>query len=143
MRGKRVCQSVLLLVAVAGGFAATPGIAQIVYVNRDAAGGNTGVDWANAYNSLQTALQSGWGIEIWVAQGIYTPAPPGGSAAETFALRDGLAVYGGFAGNETQRDQRDPSLNVTTLSGDLNGYDLPGWVNMSENSDNLVTASGV
>lgn len=131
-----------LLAAIALGCCAASGRAQVVYVDRDAAGGNTGADWTNAYTSLQTALQAGWGSEVWVAEGLYTPAPPGGSAAETFALRSSLGIYGGFVGNETQREQRDPAAHITVLSGDLNGDDQPGWVNMSENSDHLVTASG-
>lgn len=117
--------------------------AQVVYVDRGATGNNTGVDWANAYTSLQTALQAGWGSEVWVAEGVYCPAPPQGSAAETFTLRNNLGVYGGFAGVETQREQRDPAAHVTILSGDLNGDDLPGWVNMTENTDHIITASGV
>ncbi len=126
-------------------FALLPRIAsaQIVYVDKDATGNNTGVDWANAYTSLQTALQAGWGIEVWVAEGTYCPAPPQGSAAETFTLRNNLGIYGGFSGVETHRAQRDPATHVTILSGDLNGDDLPNWVNMTENTDHIITADGV
>ncbi len=116
---------------------------QVVYVDLEATGSNSGVDWANAYTSLQTALQAGWGAEVWVAEGTYCPAPPQGSAAETFTLRNNLGVYGGFAGIETLREQRDPAAHLTILSGDLNGDDLPGWVNMTENTDHIITAGGV
>ncbi len=37
----------------------------------------------------------------------------------SFALRDGVAVYGGFNGTETAADQRDPDAHVTVLSGDI------------------------
>lgn len=37
---------------------------------------------------------------------------------------NGVDVYGGFNGTETQLDQRDPEKNETTLSGDFNGDDV-------------------
>ena len=34
-----------------------------------------------------------------------------------------MAVYGGFAGSETARSQRNPATNVTILSGDIDNND--------------------
>jgi hypothetical protein len=39
----------------------------------------------------------------------------------SFALKNGVGVYGGFAGTETMRSQRNPATNVTILSGDREG----------------------
>ena len=72
--------------------------------------------------------------EIWVAAGTYRPSDRLDAAdprSVTFRLPGGVGYYGGFAGTETQRDQRDPAENETVLSGDLNGDDaavvaLPG-----------------
>jgi hypothetical protein len=65
--------------------------------------------------------------EIWVAQGIYSPDQGGTTVPNdrqaAFRLRNNLLVYGGFAGNETQRSQRDPAANPTILSGDIDGND--------------------
>src|SRR5689334_24327169 len=57
----------------------------------------------------------------------------------SFSLKSGVAIYGGFAGTETQLSQRNPATNVTVLSGDLNGDDN-SFTNNGENSLHVVTA---
>ena len=122
-------------------FAVSVARADIVFVNHAATGGNTGQSWANAFTSLQSALASADpGDQVWVAKGTYRPASAGGARDATFPLRAGVEIYGGFAGNETQLAQRNPLVNVTTLSGDLNGNDLPGFVNIADNSMHVLTA---
>jgi predicted outer membrane repeat protein len=76
--------------------------------------------WAKACN-LQTALTSATsGNEIWVGAGVYKP---GTTRTATFHLKNGVAVYGGFAGTETVRTQRNPTTHVTILSGDIDNND--------------------
>jgi len=95
--------------------------------------------WANAC-ALQTALTGATsGDEIWAAAGEYKPTT-GADRQATFQLIDGVAVYGGFAGTETARDQRDPAANVTILRGDLNGDDV-GFTNNGDNSYHVVTGA--
>jgi hypothetical protein len=124
------------------------GAQEIVYVDASAAGSNDGTSWTNAYTDLQDALVASES-EVWVVTGTYTPTAPNGDRAATFQLRDGLSVYGGFAGGEATRGERDPSTNVTVLSGDLNGDDGGGtgvnarWYNMGENSYHVVKTDGV
>lgn len=104
----------------------------IIYVDSDADGASTGLSWADAYNSLQTALyQAILGDEIWIAAGIYLPEDDhgwgGGSQYKHFRLVEGVKIYGGFYGNETSIDQRSDygpeEGNETILCGDHNGDD--------------------
>ncbi len=90
-----VAQATTCLVTTAG----TPGVA--------------GSSWASPMD-LQTALTTSACNEIWVKAGTYVTGSP---RTNTFQIRPGVAVYGGFAGTETLRSQRDPTANVTTLSG--------------------------
>jgi uncharacterized repeat protein (TIGR02543 family) len=57
-------------------------------------------------------------------------------------LENGTAIYGGFAGTETLLTERNPTTNLTTLSGDLLGNDS-GFTNNGENSYHIVTGSGL
>src|SRR5262245_2166627 len=68
------------------------------YVNASAMGANTGETWADAFMSLQEALNFvGFdGEEIWVARGTYRPTDLD-DRTMSFDLHDGLALYGGFA----------------------------------------------
>lgn len=92
----------------------------IIYVDKDVITGNQdGSSWSNAYASLSNALDAAeFGDMLWVADGTYT-LPMNGDRHESFVLRDGISVYGGFNGTETYFNERDPSLNITILSGDI------------------------
>ncbi len=99
-----------------------------------------GISWTSAYTNLQDALaMAADGDEIWVAAGVYYPDEGGGQTNNnrwaSFALTDGVKIYGGFAGSETQRSQRQPRVNVTVLSGDINGDD-------GTDSHGVVTTTG-
>ena len=76
-------------------------------------GAHDGKSWAGAFVTVREALTSG-AAEIWVAAGSYTP---GTGRDATFQLSKGGSLYGGFAGKETQLDQRDWKKNKTVLNG--------------------------
>jgi uncharacterized repeat protein (TIGR01451 family) len=106
----------------------------VVFVKSDAAGANNGTSWANAYTDLQTALGATSSGEIWVAAGSYYPGATGDVDA-SFVLKNNVAVYGGFKGTETGRNQRDWKINVTKLSGDINHDDIfgsPTWYSYND-----------
>ena len=99
----------------------------VIYVTTAAPAGGDGTSWKTAFNDLQDGLAAatpGSGDQLWVAAGIYRPTGPGGDRAISFNLVSGTGLYGGFNGTETKLEERDPAVNVTVLSGDLNGDDV-------------------
>jgi hypothetical protein len=110
----------------------------IYYVDADATGGNDGSCWQDAFTSLQSALAAATisGTEIWMADGTYKPTA-GSDRNATFQLKNNIAIYGGFAGTETLRSERQKSSHVTILSGDINTIGT-----FTDNSYHVVTGSG-
>jgi hypothetical protein len=110
----------------------------ILYVNAGARGANNGTSWVDAYTHLQEALATATsGDQIWVAAGTYKPTT-GLNRTRTFSLVSGVAIYGGFVGNEAYLHDRDWHTHKTVLSGDI------GTVgNNADNVYHVVTAFGV
>src|SRR4051794_31523633 len=111
----------MLLLSISS-FAKNPPV-NIIYVNKNALGANDGTSWADAYTNVQEALAATSVGEIWVAKGTYYPDEGTGIAnndrTASFNLKNNVALYGGFAGTETGRSQRNWKTNVTVFSGDL------------------------
>ena len=104
-------------------------ITGVVLVDKDAMGTPNGMSWGTAYTNVQDALAAATsGDEIWVADGTYYPDEGTGQTDNdrdsTFQLIDEIELYGGFAGGEGARSQRDVVANLTVLSGDLDKNDL-------------------
>ena len=106
--------------------------AKVIYVDADAAGANDGTSWENACYYLQDALMLAVGDdEIRVAQGVYKPddfvlsTRPNLGRGETFALKTGLILKGGYAGlGHADPNARDIELYETILSGDRDANDV-------------------
>ncbi len=87
--------------------------------------GSCGGDWTIAPCNLLYALNSVAvaGDEIWVAAGVYKPTTSTTDQTASILLKAGVAIYGGFAGGESARTERNPQTNVTIFSGDIDGDD--------------------
>ena len=132
-------------------FAAT---GPLCYVDANASGAHNGNSWTDAYTTVQDALADANCAEIWVTAGVYYPDEGSGQTndnrASTFQLKNSTALYGGFDGTETARDQRDPAANVTVLSGDIDKDDttdangvVTDTANINgNNAYHVVTGSG-
>ena len=90
--------------------------------------GCDGSTWAKAFSNPQAAIDAaGDGDEIWVVAGTYYPIKtregdynPSDNRLKTFYINEDLRIFGGFVGNETNRDQRSSGLfGQTILSGNL------------------------
>ncbi len=127
----------LAIISLFFNFSSSVQAATTIYVNINASGNNDGSDWNNAFLSLQSALDMAVsGDQIWVAKGAYNPSSAydltNSSRYYHFRMKDGVKIYGGFAGTETSIDDRTDfavgGTNETILSGDIG---VP-----NDNSDN-------
>ncbi|WP_299075635.1 right-handed parallel beta-helix repeat-containing protein [uncultured Fretibacterium sp.] len=99
--------------------------ARTYFVKQDGGGGKTGFDWGNALDEggfRNKLKESENGDIFWVARGIYRPSGEKDLNA-SFVLKEGVKLYGGFKGDEASLEARDPKINVTVLTGDLDGDD--------------------
>lgn len=124
----------------------------VIYVNLEAEGNNDGSSWRNAYTSLQDALNAAQtNDEIWIAKGVYKPTD-NRNRNVSFNLKNSVDVYGGFAGDESNLNQRDIDRNETILSGNIgresrdndNSYQVVKAIDLTEETrvDGVTIAEG-
>lgn len=113
----------------------------IFCVDHSATGANTGWDWGDAFVNLQDAIIAASDVklvgpkEIWVADGTYKPTTTTNRAL-SFVIPAGVGVYGGYAGGEGSKKDRDSFANPTILSGEI------GAAGLADNSFHVVDISG-
>ncbi len=85
-----------------------PALCAVYYVSPSGSDAADGLSWASAKRSIAAAAAAAqYRDQVWVAAGAYTGP---------VMLKSGVAIYGGFAGHETSRDERDISANPVILT---------------------------
>jgi len=112
-----------------------------LFVDVDATGANTGLDWNNAFNSLQDAIDLARSCQvdtIWVAEGTYKPSKTNtgngsnpNNRNNVFYVDFDVVIQGGFQGFETYESQRDWLAYETILDGNIGA--------LGTNGDNCYT----
>lgn len=97
---------------------------QTVYIAPNATG--NGTSWADATGDLVSVLNAATpNTVIWVKEGTYHPTTCSdcvfNDRNQWFEMKDGVQLYGGFAGTETEISQRDIDAHPTIFSGDIDG----------------------
>ena len=121
---KQILKSFILFLFITSPLFVTAGV---IVVDSAATGANTGNNWNNAFINLQDAINVAVsGDRIWVAKGTYFPSQdstgnssPMDNRMKTFLLKDGVKLFGGFNGSETNQSQRNHKINKSILSGDI------------------------
>ena len=82
----------------------------VVHVRPGGDDGSDGLSWSTAKATVGAGVDRAYvlGGEVWVAEGTYV---------EHLFLPAWVHAYGGFAGDETERDSRDPSAHPSVLDG--------------------------
>lgn len=116
---------------------------RIRYVKPVATGTGDGSSWENASGNLQNMIDElaknnpqNLPGEVWVAAGTYVPQVQvisGTTYSASFLMRDGISVYGGFAGGESSKQEREVSkmpwnfVNKTILEGSYYEHSKTSW----------------
>lgn len=92
----RPLSSTVILLSAGLLFLSMSSLAATIYVKWDSPNNGPGSEWDHAYHTIQAGINAGVsGDEVWVARGTYV---------ERITLKDGIALYGGYAGSGTTRD---------------------------------------
>ena len=122
-------------------------VATVVYVKADADVGGDGSSWEKAFCDVQDGINgAARSNQVWVAAGVYKPDTTGKGQSASFSMKDGVEVYGGFAGTETALSQRNWQTNKTILSGDIGeeGDSTDNCYHVIHNPSNLgITSSAL
>ena len=102
--------------------------ATVWYADLDnASGTEDGTSWETAFTTIQPAIDAAFesgGGQVWVAEGTYSEQrssliydPP--RETGSLLMREEVHLFGGFAGNETVRAQRDWEAHPAIIDGSV------------------------
>ena len=112
-------KSALVLAAFAALLSSPAATAAVLCVRPGGSDADTGACWDHAKATVQGAINAAAeGDEIWVAAGTYAEHVANRVVSE---VPVNVALYGGFAGTETARAQRDVVAHRTILDGTNSG----------------------
>ncbi len=129
----------LILLMMATGIASAQ---TVYYVDGTVSSSGDGTNWAQAFKTIKEGIDAASAslttpssdtAEVWVKEGTYYIYKS--SVDNTVSMAEGVMIYGGFDGTETQRGERDWENNVTILDG----HQSEGSSNQVEH---VVTAYG-
>ncbi len=133
---KYLCGSLLVLSLIFG----TKLNSTVRYVKA----GNTGVapytTWATAHGNLQTVMNFCIaGDTVWVAEGTYQQG-----IGVSFTMKEGVKIFGGFKGTETNINQRNWIINVTIIKGNGNSviYNYNNGLTYATELDGFTVSNG-
>lgn len=109
-------------------------LAKTIYVKPDGSDTSTGLSWDTAKATIQAAITTADADdEVWVTAGTYK---------ENISLKSDVAVYGGFAGNETARTNRHQVIGFSIIDGNSAGSAVR--LNSAENAviDGFIVRHG-
>src|SRR5512138_3550425 len=105
-----------------------------------------GVSWDTPCELQQALSIAIAGDSIWAMEGTYKPTTTSDRTI-SFTLKNGVALYGGFAGTETALEQRNPNVNATILSGNIGSsssrYDNSYHVVITSGTDDTTILDGL
>jgi len=102
---------------------AVANVPTVIYVDSAISASGDGSSWATAKKTVAEALRIANRVKcplsIWVKKGTYYPTADGNRDSSLVFYRNGIKLYGGFAGTESALSDRSVNANPTILSGDL------------------------
>jgi hypothetical protein len=120
-------------------FLQTGAQAAVHYVNVGNSVSGNGTSWSSAYKTIQEGIDaaaSAGGGDVWVAGGTYYIYST--SSNDTLRMKSGVNLYGGFAGNETAREQRNWNTNKSIIDGHQSSGSVNQVQHVVTGSDNAV-----